>query len=94
MNHNDIIIKPVITEKTTALMELNKYVFQVAMTANKIQVRQAFNEMFGIKPEKVNVSVVRGKEKRLRYKAGKRSAWKKAIVTVKPGEKIEIFDLK
>lgn len=92
MNSNDIIIKPVISEKTTGMMEENKYVFKVAFKANKLMVKKAINDLFGVKPEKVNVMVVRGKKRRLRFKFGNRSAWKKAIVTLKPGEKIEIFD--
>jgi len=94
MDYNDVIIKPVVTEKTTELMELNKYVFTVSRDANKIQIRQAIKAIYGVKPSAVNVLNVRGKEKRLRYKAGKKSAWKKAIVTLQPGEKIDVFDVK
>mgnify|MGYP001438353877 FL=1 len=92
MNANDIILKPVISEKTTELMGINKYVFRVSMKANKLMVYSAVKELFGVQPEKVNVLVVRGKNRRLRYRTGKRSAWKKAIVTLKPGEKIEFFE--
>jgi large subunit ribosomal protein L23 len=92
MNVNDIILKPVISEKTTELMGINKYVFRVSMKANKLMVYSAVKELFGVQPEKVNVLVVRGKNRRLRYRTGKRSAWKKAIVTLKPGEKIELFE--
>jgi len=94
MNANDIIIRPVISEKTTEAMEQNKYVFEVMMKANKLMVRTAVKELFGVKPEKVNIIRVRGKEKRLRYKTGRRPAWKKAIITLKPGEKIDIFETK
>ncbi|HOW82819.1 MAG TPA: 50S ribosomal protein L23 [Spirochaetota bacterium] len=93
MNSNDIIIKPVISEKTTEMMEHNKYVFQVAMKANKLQVTQAIKDIYGVKPKKINMLIVRGKDKRLRFRLGRTSAWKKAIVTLKPGEKIEIFDV-
>lgn len=92
MNSNDILLRPVISEKTTELMELNKYVFRVPMSANKLAVQRAVNELFGVRPEKINVLIVRGKNRRLRYKTGKRSAWKKAIVTLKPGDKIDIFE--
>jgi large subunit ribosomal protein L23 len=92
MNANDIILKPVISEKTTELMGINKYVFRVSMKANKLMVYRAVKELFGVQPEKVNVLTVRGKNRRLRYRTGKRSAWKKAIVTLKPGEKIELFE--
>lgn len=92
MNANDVILKPVISEKTTELMGINKYVFRVSMNANKLLVMRAVKELFGVQPEKVNVMTVRGKDRRLRYRTGKRSAWKKAIVTLKPGEKIELFE--
>jgi large subunit ribosomal protein L23 len=92
MNANDIILKPVISEKTTELMGINKYVFRVSMKANKLMVYRAVKELFGVQPEKVNVLTVRGKNRRLRFRTGKRSAWKKAIITLKPGEKIELFE--
>ena len=92
MNSNDIIIKPVISEKSTGMMEDNKYVFKVAYDSNKLTVKHAVKEIFGVTPEKVNIINVRGKNRRLRYRMGKRSAWKKAIVTLKAGDKIEIFE--
>lgn len=92
MNSNDVIIKPIISEKTTELMEENKYVFQIARSANKLMVKQALKELFGVTAEKVNVMNVRGKNRRLRFRMGKRAAWKKAIVTLSAGDKIEIFD--
>ena len=61
MNANDIILKPVISEKTTELMGINKYVFRVSMKANKLMVAHAVKELFGVDPEKVNVMTVRGK---------------------------------
>ena len=92
MNANDIIIRPVISEKSTELMESRKYVFQVARDANKLMIARAMKELFNVTPEKVNVINMRGKNRRLRYKMGKRAAWKKAIVTLSLGDKIEIFD--
>jgi large subunit ribosomal protein L23 len=92
MNANDIILKPVISEKTTELMGINKYVFRVSMKANKLMVAHAIKQLFGVDPEKVNVMTVRGKDRRLRFRTGKRSAWKKAIITLKPGQKIELFE--
>ena len=92
MNSNDIIIRPIISEKTTELMEQHKYVFQVARDANKLTVKKALKELFNVTPEKVNILNVRGKNRRLRFKVGKRSAWKKAIVTLNAGDKIEIFE--
>lgn len=92
MNLNDVIIRPVISEKSTELFEQNKYVFRIAFDANKQLVKQAVKELFGVRPESVNIIRVRGKKKRLRYKSGNTSAWKKAIVTLKDGDTIEIFD--
>jgi len=92
MNTNDIIIRPVISEKSTELMESRKYVFQVSRDANKLMVASAVKELFGVTPQKVNIINMRGKNRRLRYKMGKRPAWKKAIVTLAIGQKIEIFE--
>lgn len=92
MNSNDIIIRPIISEKTTELMEQNKYVFQVSRDANKLTVKKALKELFNVTPEKVNILNVRGKNRRLRFRIGKRAAWKKAIVTLNAGDKIEIFE--
>ncbi len=94
MNPNDILLQPVISEKTTELAGMNKYVFRVAVNANKQTVANAVTKIFGVKPEKVNIMMVRGRYRRLRFKGGKRSAWKKAIVSLKPGEKIELFEAK
>jgi len=92
MNPNDIILKPVISEKTTEMAGMYKYAFRVSMNANKMNVARAIRELFGVKPEKVNIMRVRGKLRRLRYKYGKKSAWKKAIVTLRPGDNIELFE--
>lgn len=92
MNANDIIIRPVISEKSTGLMENRKYVFQVSRDANKLMVAHAMKELFGVTPMKVNIINMRGKNRRLRYRMGKRAAWKKAVVTLSIGDKIEIFE--
>jgi large subunit ribosomal protein L23 len=92
MSPNDIIIRPIISEKSTASIEINKYVFEVPMKANKTMVKQAVKAVFGVQPESVNVLLVRGKRRRVRYRVGKTAAWKKAIVTLKAGDKINIFE--
>ncbi len=94
MDVNDIIIRPVITEKATELAKQNKYVFRVHKKANKDMIEKAINSIFGVTPEKVNVMIVRGKRKRVRYNYGYTASWKKAIVTLKEGDKIEIFESK
>jgi large subunit ribosomal protein L23 len=80
------------TEKTTLLTDnLNKYVFEVAPHANKIEIRKAIEELFGKKVVSVNTSHHRGKERRKRTAAaGRTAAWKKAVVTLAAGEKLEV----
>ena len=92
MNPNDIIIRPIISEKSTASMEINKYVFEVPLKANKIMVKQAVKAIFGVQPTSVNVLVVRGRRRRVRFRVGKTAAWKKAIVTLRAGDKINVFE--
>lgn len=94
MDVNDIIIRPVITEKATELAKQNKYVFRVHKKANKDMIEKAINSIFGVTPLKVNVMIVRGKRKRVRYNYGYTASWKKAIVTLKEGDKIEVFESK
>lgn len=91
-NPRDIIMKPVISEKTTNLLADNKYTFWVNTKANKVEIRQAVEELFKVKVEKVNTMNVRGKRKRVRQFVGMTPARKKAIVTLRAGDKIEIFE--
>jgi large subunit ribosomal protein L23 len=90
----DVIIRPLVSEKSTALMEQNKYVFVVAREANKIEIKHALEEIFDVKVAAVNTANFKGKKKRLgRYPAGYQSRWKKAVVTLAEGSKpIEIFE--
>ena len=93
MNSNDVIIRPIVSEKTTGMMEENKFVFRVARKANKQLVKKAIKDLFGVTAKTVNIINVRGKKKRVRADFGRTSAWKKAIITLAPGDKIEIFDV-
>ena len=89
----DIVLAPVITEKSMAGIADKKYTFKVAKDANKIEIAQAVEELFKVKVAKVNTISVRGKEKRMGRYSGYTSSWKKAIVTLKAGSKaIEFFD--
>ena len=89
----DIIIKPVITEQSMEATEDKKYVFQVAIDANKVEIKKAVEEIFKVDVDKVNTISVKSKNKRVGYHLGKTSEWKKAIVTLKPESKtIEFFD--
>ena len=93
MQLHDVLIRPVITEKSTMLMEEeNKYTFRVPLTANKVQIRQAVEKIFNVKVEKVATIRVLGKTKRMGRTQGKRSDYKKAIVTLKAGESITLFE--
>ena len=92
MEARDILIRPIVTEKSTALMEQGKYTFRVPLAATKIQIRQAVEQIFKVKVQAVNTMRYEGKMKRLGRTQGRRSDWKKAIVTRKPGETIELFE--
>lgn len=89
---HDIIIRPVITEKSSRLMEMNKYTFEVHPSANKIQIRKAIEEIFKVKVRNVNVLSVHAKPKRMGAFQGKTRSWKKAIVSLAQGERIEFFE--
>ena len=92
MQLHDVLIRPVITEKSTMLMEEGKYTFRVPLTENKVQIRQAVEKIFNVKVEKVATIRVLGKTKRMGRTQGKRSDYKKAIVTLTEDSKtIEIF---
>ncbi|MBU4533912.1 MAG: 50S ribosomal protein L23 [Eubacteriales bacterium] len=88
----DILIKPMITEKSTSLLEGNKYTFQVDPRSNKSEIKRAVEELFKVKVLDVHTLRVKGKLKRRRNAIGRTPEKKKAIVTLKPGDKIEIFE--
>lgn len=93
MDPRDLIKRPVITEKSTGLMDNNQYVFEVDKRANKTEIRQAVEKLFGVKVEKVNTMIVPQKKKRVGRNVGYTSEWKKAIVKLTPDSKpIEIFE--
>jgi len=89
----DIIIKPLITEKSMDMIADKKYAFKVATDATKPEIAHAVEELFGVKVAAVNTINMKSKPKRLRYADGKTSEWKKAIVTLKADSKtIEFFE--
>ena len=93
MNKYDIIIKPIISEKSMDQSADKKYTFKVALDANKIEIKKAVEEIFGVKVEKVTTQRVLGKVKRMGATSGKRSDWKKAVVKLTADSKtIEFFD--
>ncbi len=90
----DIIKRPIITEQSMEAAAAKKYTFEVAKTANKIEIAKAVEEIFGVKVEKVNTLNMKGKTKRMgRYPEGRRPNWKKAMVTLTADSKtIEFFE--
>ena len=93
LNPHDLIIKPIITERSMDDMAEGKYTFQVAKRANKTEIRKAIEEIFNVEVEKVNTMNVRGKIKTQGMTSGKRADWKKAIIKLKEGsEQIEFFE--
>lgn len=91
MNAHDVIIRPIVSEKSYDLMAQNRYTFEVHRDARKEQIAQAIEEIFGVRVEKVNTMNVSGKPRRLRYNRGLSRSWKKAIVTLKAGDTIDLF---
>jgi len=87
----DIIIRPIITEHSYDMIEQNKYTFEVAKDANKIEIGKAVEELFNVTVKKVNTLNVKPKKKRVRVQQGYTRSWKKAMVTIAEGETIEIF---
>ena len=93
MHNHDIIIKPIVSEKSMDQLADRKYTFKVAMNANKIEIKKAIEEIFGVKVEKITTATVLGKVKRMGATSGKRADWKKAIVKLTADSKtIEFFD--
>ena len=87
----EVLHRPLITEKNSALQAQGKYSFEVAGEANKKQIKQAVEKAFNVSVTQVNVMTVPGKGRRLRGRQVMSPSWKKAIVTLKPGDKIELF---
>lgn len=88
----EVLRRPLITEKNTIQQSQGKYAFEIAGEANKAQVKQAVEKAFKVKVVAVNVMMVRGREKRIGRRVTTGSSWKKAVVTLKPGDKIQIFE--
>ena len=89
---HDIIVRPIITEKSSRLMALNKYTFEVLPGANKIEIRKAVEEVFKVKVASVHTIKVHSKPKRMGRFVGRSRSWKKAVVTLHTGERIQFFD--
>ena len=92
MDADTIIIAPLLTEKSNRQREAHKYAFRVDPRANKIQIRAAVEELFGVHPTACTVSNVKPKPKRVRYRKGYTASWKKATITLPADETIGIFE--
>ena len=92
IQYEDILIEPVLSEKSNQLREEGKYVFKVAQSATKTQIKEAVRKLFNVNPVSCTTMVVGGKPKRLRYRQGYTSSWKKAIVKLDKDEKITLFE--
>ena len=87
----EVIIRPIVSERSFDLMNENKYTFEVAKNAPKEEIRAAIQKLFGVRVLKVNTINVKPKQKRVRDQVGMTRSWKKAIVTLAPGDTIEVF---
>ena len=88
----DIVLRPIVSEKSYDMIEDNRYTFEVAKTASKPEIADAIAEIFNVTVTNVNTMNVTGKPRRLRYNKGVTRSWKKAIVTLKDGDSIEFFE--
>lgn len=88
----EIILKPIVSEKSYKQIEKAKYAFAVHSDAEKVEIARAVEELFNVSVTKVNTLNMKGKPRRRGYTKGKTSSWKKAIVTLKEGQRIEVFE--
>jgi large subunit ribosomal protein L23 len=92
LHPNEVLLAPVVSEKSYSLIEDRKYSFKVHKDAHKTQIRQAVEQLFGVKVLAVNIVQVPSKPKQRNYIKGRRPGWKKAIVQLREGDTIEIFE--
>lgn len=88
---HDILLKPIVTEKAALLQDNDVYVFQVGISSNKLEIKDAVQRFFGVEVDRVRTLVVRGKTKRFGRHQGRRSDWKKAYVTLREGQSINFW---
>jgi large subunit ribosomal protein L23 len=89
---DEIIIEPVLTEKSNVMREAHKYAFKVSSRANKLQIMATVARLFGVHPLSCRIMTVKRKPKKVRYRLGYTAAWKKAIITLPEGETISVFE--
>jgi large subunit ribosomal protein L23 len=91
LTSHQILVRPIVTEKNTMLNEVGKYCFEVLLAANKIEIKRAVEEVFSVHVTGVNIIKVPGKMRRMGKTSGMTRTWKKAIVTLADGERIDLF---
>ncbi len=91
-NAHRVLVRPLVTEKASVMGALGKYFFEVAGDANKIEIAKAIQDVYGVKPISVNIIRMRGKRVRRGRTIGKRKDWKKAVITLKKGESIKVYE--
>jgi large subunit ribosomal protein L23 len=92
MNVYQVLLRPILTEKTDLQRDANQYVFEVNRKANKLQIKQAVEQLFDVEVESVNTMVMKPKQRKMgRKSVVTRAAWKRAVVTLAPGERIQEF---
>ena len=91
LSAHQILVRPIVTEKNTTLNEVGKYCFEVLLNANKIEIKRAVEEVFSVEVTGVNIIKVPGKMRRMGKTSGMTRTWKKAIVTLADGERIDLF---
>ena len=92
MNARSVVIEPIVSEKSYELLAANKYTFRIDSRAHKTQVRQAVEEIFGVRVLEVRTMSVKSKPKRRGYTSGRSRSWKKAVVQLHPEDHIELFE--
>ena len=92
-NAPKVLIRPIISEKATALGINNQYIFEVSRRANKIEVKKAIHHLYGVRPFKVNITNLKGRQVRYGKNEGRTKNWKKAIITLRHGDKIDIYNI-
>ena len=92
MNARTVIIRPIVSEKSYALLSANQYTFRVHDNAHKTQIRQAVEEIFGVRVRDVRTMSVKSKPKRRGYTSGRTRGWKKAVVQLHPDDSIALFE--
>lgn len=92
MEMKDVLVRPIVTEKSTTNLPDNTYAFEVGLKANKVEIKRAIERFYGVQVRSVRTMVVRGKVKRFGRRIAKRSNWKKAYVTLADGQNINIYE--